>query len=119
MPCVTTRPHRASDDLQEGVPAGRPRSAGNALATLKDISRGRRKPVHGLFRAAVALTLFVSVSHVPAELAIRAESRIEFTARTVATAAPRWLGNTAKAFQPFAVDGLLRSAGFGVQGSRR
>ena len=52
--------------------------------------------------------------------AIQAEVRIEFTARTVASAAPKWLGNMVKAVPPIGVDVLLRTVGVvkrGVGGS--
>jgi hypothetical protein len=63
-----------------------------------------------LFLAAVAaLSLFgVTCSRVSGP--VRFETRFEFTAGIVVEAAPKWLGNMAKAVTPIAGDVLLRTA---------
>lgn len=64
--------------------------------------------VHGLFFRVIALVLVVGVTCSWVKASVEAEAHIEFTAGIVAQAAPKWLGNMAKAVHPCGVDVLLR-----------
>ena len=106
MPCFTRSPHGASDYSQAEISGGRPSKASGAPAEPSAENRGCRV-VHDLFRAMVALALLSGVTCLGVTGSIEPEIRIEITAGIVVEAAPKWLGNMAKAVPPIAVDVLL------------
>jgi len=118
VPCVTQRPDRASDFLQDGLSGLAPCSAGKAPVRSSAENCGFGL-VHVLFHIAIASALIVGVSCFAVPSSIGVGAHFEFTARIDREAAPKWLGNMAKAFQPIGVEVLLRSAGHGDMGGRR
>jgi hypothetical protein len=113
VPCVTTRPSRASEHLQEEFSGRPPRTASKELVTPGAGNRGFAV-VHVLFYCMVALGLCTSVPCFVTGPQIEWDGHIEITARLVAKTDPKCLGNMAKAFHPRWVDGLLCTAGHGV-----
>jgi len=68
--------------------------------------------VHVMFYAMVAAALGFGVPCAAFLGPVKGEVRVEFTARIVAEAAPKWLGNMGKAVHRIAVDVPVCTAGF-------